>query len=78
MRLIYSKLTDAQKSYEVFPRGVCYILNTGTGTSLKIYEKAREVQYTILKTNHIQLCYRARSHQQKMQIQHLTLLVYHK
>ena len=47
-------LPDAQKSYEIFPRGVCYILNTGTGTSLKIYEKSHKVQYTTLKTNHIQ------------------------
>ena len=47
---------DAQKSYKIFPQGVCYILNTDTGTSLKIYKKARKVQYTTLKTNHIQIC----------------------
>ena len=40
---IYKSRIDTQKSYEVFPRQVCYILNTGTGTSLKIYKKARKV-----------------------------------
>ena len=35
---------DAQKSYEIFPRGVCYILNTVQRTGGQIYEKAREVQ----------------------------------
>ena len=43
---------DAQKSYEVFPRGSCYILNTGTVTNFtNIRGKHVKVQYTTLKTN---------------------------
>ena len=72
----HTKVALASKSMEEETNTI--VNSKSMSKNTQIYEKACKVQYTTLKTNHIQLCRRARSHQRKMQIQHLTLLVYHK
>ena len=56
-----NSVVDAQKSYEVFPRGSCYILNsTGTVTNFTVIKIIRESTCSTIRgtlTNHIQLCW---------------------